>query len=88
VLQRIGDRRQIGPYGSLDSRTAETLMESVQQQGGCTMLDVPAANRAASKILTSRGFTVSSEVDLMYAGQSPAYHPEHIYGLASMGSMG
>jgi len=88
VLQSVGSRRQIGPYGALDTRTAEMLMERVQQHGGTTMLDVPAANRAASKILTSRGFTVSSEVDLMYAGQPPAYHPECIYGLASMGSMG
>lgn len=88
VLQTIGKRRQIGPYGALDAQTAELLLEQVLKQGGTTMLDVPAANRTASKMLTSRGFTVSSEVDLMYAGQSPAYHPECIYGLASMGSMG
>jgi ribosomal protein S18 acetylase RimI-like enzyme len=88
VLQNIGSRRQIGPYGALDLHTAETLMERVQKQGGITILDVPSSNRAASKLLTSRGFTVSSEVDLMYAGQPPAYHAEHIFGLASMGSMG
>jgi len=88
VLQSVGKRRQIGPYGALDPTTAEVLLEQVLQRGGTTMLDVPAANRPASKMLTSRGFTVSSEVELMYAGQSPAYHPECIYGLASMGSMG
>ena len=88
VQQRIGRRRQLGPFGAIESKTAELLLEPVEKLGGATMLDVPAANRAASKILTSRGFTVSSEVDLMYAGQPPAYHPEHIFGLASMGSMG
>ncbi len=88
VLQSIGKRRQIGPYGALDARTAELLLELALKQGGMTMLDVPAANRTASRMLTSRGFTVCNEVDLMYAGQSPAYHPECIYGLASMGSMG
>jgi hypothetical protein len=88
VLQKIGHRRQIGPFGAIAPKTAELLIERVQSQGGCTILDVPAANRVASKILTSRGFTVSSEVDLMYAGQPPAYHPECIYGLASLGSMG
>ncbi len=88
VLQKIGRRRQIGPFGAIEPKTAELLIERVQNHGGSTMLDVPAGNRAASKMLTSRGFTVSSEVDLMYAGQPPAYHPEHIFGLASMGSMG
>lgn len=88
VVQSLGNHRKIGPYGALNLPTAEALMDGIQQQGGATMLDVPAANRAASKLLTSRGFTVCSEVDLMYAGQPPAYHPEYIFGLASMGSMG
>jgi len=88
VQQSIGKCRQIGPYGAIDTKTAELLLDRILQQGGATMLDVPAANRTASRMLTSRGFTISSEVDLMYAGQSPAYHPECIYGLASMGSMG
>lgn len=88
MLQRLSGGHQVGPFGALNSKAAEALMEKVLSFGGRTLLDVPSANRAASKILTSRGFTVSSEVDLMYAGQPPAYHPEHIFGLASMGSMG
>ena len=88
VVQRLGADRQIGPFGALDSSTAERLLEQAMVVAGRLLLDVPAANRVASKLLTSRGFTVNSEVDLMYAGKPPAYHPEHIYGLASMGSMG
>jgi ribosomal protein S18 acetylase RimI-like enzyme len=88
MLQRLADGHQVGPFGALNSSVAHVLMDKVLPWGGRIMLDVPASNRTASKLLTSRGFTVNSEVDLMYAGQPPAYHPEHIFGLASMGSMG
>lgn len=88
VLQRLGSSQQIGPFGALNSAAAQKLLEQMLPGAGRVLLDVPSSNRGASKLLTSRGFTVSSEVDLMYAGQPPAYHPEHIYGLASMGSMG
>jgi hypothetical protein len=88
VLQRIGGSQQIGPFGALNSATAEQLLEQALARTGRILLDVPSSNRPASRLLTSRGFTVNSEVDLMYAGQPPAYHPEHIFGLASMGSMG
>ncbi len=88
IVQRLGCDRQIGPFGALNSSTAECLLEQAMGTAGRLLLDVPASNRAASKLLTSRGFTVNSEVDLMYAGKPPAYHPEHIFGFASMGSMG
>ncbi len=88
VVQRLGSSRQIGPFGALNSSTAEQLLEQVVVGAGRLLLDAPSSNRAASKLLTSRGFTVNSEVDLMYAGKPPAYHPEHIFGFASMGSMG
>lgn len=88
MLQRLADGHQVGPFGALNSSVAHALMDKVLAWGGRIMMDVPASNRTASKLLTSRGFTVNSEVDLMYAGQPPAYHPEHIFGLASMGSMG
>ncbi len=88
MLQQLGDGNQIGPFGALNSGTAGSLLDRVLAWGGRVLLDVPASNRAASKLLTSKGFTVNSEVELMYAGQPPAYHPEHIFGLASLGSMG
>lgn len=88
IVQRLGDGQQIGPFGALNSSTAEQLLDQALHDAGRILLDAPSSNRAASRLLTSRGFTVSSEVDLMYAGQPPAYHPEHIFGLASMGSMG
>lgn len=88
MLQQLGDGQQIGPFGALNRLAAEQLLEQVVHTAGRMLLDVPSTNRVAARLLTSRGFTVSSEVDLMYAGQPPAYHPEHIFGLASMGSMG
>jgi GNAT superfamily N-acetyltransferase len=88
VIQRIGKRDQIGPFGALNPGTAEQLLEKTEILGGNRLLDVPESNKAASKILASRGFSVSSVVELMYSGETPAYHPEHIFGLASMGSMG
>lgn len=88
VVQRLGKDRQIGPFGALNQTSAEQLLERSLSHAERLLLDVPAANRTASKLLTSRGFTVLSEVDLMFSGQPPAYHPEHIFGLASMGSMG
>lgn len=88
VMQRLGNGHQIGPFGALNGKTAEALLDQALKSAGRALIDTPGSNRAAGKLLTSRGFTVSSEVDLMYAGQPPAYHPEHIFGLASMGSMG
>lgn len=88
VMQQLGNGSQIGPFGALSYTVAASLLEKVISGFGRVVLDVPALNRNAGRLLTSNGFTVSSEVDLMYAGQAPAYHPEHIYGLASMGSMG
>lgn len=88
VLQRLGSNHQIGPFGALNGSAAAQLLEQVLPTTGRLLLDAPSSNRTASKLLTSRGFTVNSEVELMYAGQPPAYHPECIYGFASMGSMG
>ena len=88
MLQRLGNGRQIGPFGALNPQTAEQLLERALEEGGRLLLDVPAANRHAGRLLTPRGFEVIGEVELMYAGQPPAYHPEHIFGLASLGSMG
>ena len=88
MVQPLGDGHQIGPFGALNHGVAEGLLATTLANAGQMVLDVPAANRAAGRLLTSHGFTVDSEVDLMYAGQPPAYHPEHIFGLASMGSMG
>ncbi len=88
MVQRLGDGHQIGPFGALNVTTAATLLDQAVPHGGRMLVDVPFANRGAGKLLTPRGFEVIGEVELMYAGQPPAYHPECIYGLASMGSMG
>jgi hypothetical protein len=41
-----------------------------------------------TRLLISHGFTVIGDVELMYTGHPPAYHPEYVFGLATMGSMG
>ncbi|CAH2029868.1 GNAT family N-acetyltransferase [Trichlorobacter ammonificans] len=89
MLQPLGGCSQIGPFGALVGSTAEALLDQVVAASEeRLLLDVPAANRAAPRMLTARRFTVMGEADLMYAGKPPAYHPECIYGLASMGSIG
>lgn len=88
MLQRLGNGYQIGPFGALNSFVAEGLLDKALQATGRVVIDTPAANQAATQLLASRGFAGMSEVELMYAGQSPAYRPEYIFGLASMGSMG
>ena len=88
MVQRLGNGQQIGPFGALDSSVAERLLEQALTTEERMLLDAPASNRSIGRLLTSRGFTVSNEVALMYAGRPPAYHPECIYGFASMGSMG
>lgn len=88
MLQRLGNGHQIGPFGALNGETSEGLLVQALATGGKLVLDVPASNLIAEQQLTRHGFQAAGEVELMYAGQSPDYHPEHIFGLASLGSMG
>lgn len=88
MLQRVGNGIQIGPFGALSGAVAEGLLHQAAAGRDRMLLDTPAANRAAARLLTGQGFTVIGETDLMYAGRPPAYHPELVYGLATMGSMG
>ncbi|RII27025.1 MAG: N-acetyltransferase [Geobacter sp.] len=88
MLQRLGNGHQIGPFGALNGETAEGLLVKALATGGRLVLDVPASNRIAERQLVTHGFKAVGEVELMYAGQPPEYHPEHIFGLASLGSIG
>ena len=91
VVQPSGTDWQIGPFAASDQATAERLLESalaVVPAAAKVCMDAPAGNRAAMRIFTHNGMHASGVSRLMYAGAAPAYHPELLYGLATMGSCG
>lgn len=86
-----GDCLQFGPWGARTARAAGKLLEQVAAQrgdAGTICVDVPAANRAAGRLLATHGFSAAGGTLLMYRGKQPLYRPELIYGLASLGSYG
>ena len=88
---RYADGVQLGPWGCLTPDTARRLLEQALQSPGelvKTFLDMPGGNREGAKLLDLSGFRVAGSTLLMYRGRQPAYRPELIYGLASMGSFG
>ncbi len=87
---RYADGIQLGPWGCLTTETASRLLEQALRSAGDgeVFLDVPDGNRYATKLLSLSGFRVTGSTLLMYRGSRPAYRPELIYGLASMGSFG
>jgi GNAT superfamily N-acetyltransferase len=91
VLQPCGDAMQFGPFSALDSTTAEHLLNAALRtvlHGTKIYLDSPASNRGALRCLNRRRMRISGSNELMYAGVKPAYRPEFMYGLATMGSCG
>lgn len=82
---------QLGPWGCLTPETARRLLEQALQpseKSAATFLDMPESNRKGAKLLSLNGFGIAGSTLLMYRGIRPAYRPELIYGLASMGSFG
>lgn len=91
IIQPCGHAVQIGPFASLDPPKAASLLEAALAaipSGVKVHIDAPAGNLAVFKLLQKRGFRSQGSNELMYAGTKPAYQPEYVYGLASMGSMG
>jgi len=91
AIQPCGTLLQLGPFSAdgyaeaeylLDAALAELPRESV------LCLDSPDLNCGALQLLAAKGFQITGSSDLMRCGMKPAYRPELIYGLASMGSMG
>ncbi len=85
------DGVQLGPWSCLTPEAARRLLEQALQSTGeiaDSFLDVPEGNREGAKLLSMSGFRVAGSTLLMYRGRRPAYRPELIYGLASMGSFG
>ncbi|WP_129125530.1 GNAT family N-acetyltransferase [Geomonas oryzae] len=80
---------QVGPWGALGDEQGAALFElALGSTGEAVFLDVPAGNVAAASLLTRKGFSIRGNNSLMYLGVVPAYHPQSVFALASMGSMG
>jgi ribosomal protein S18 acetylase RimI-like enzyme len=91
VCQKWHGAVQLGPWCCVNAASAAALLGQAVvpcRQGTRIFLDVPEGNRAAPGLLRSDGFFAGSAATLMYRGDAPAYAPERIFALASMGSMG
>lgn len=89
VLQPVDGRIMAGPWGGRDpDRTGRLLMLCGSSPPLPVFVDSPAGNRKASRTLATLGFSVTGETWLMYRGTEPDYHPEAVWGLATMGSCG
>lgn len=91
ALQPCGDNYQLGPFVAANSSSAgqllQTAFRAISSANGF-FVDSPAGNRAAIRLFKRKGLQQCGENELMYAGVKPAYKPELIYGLATMGSSG
>ena len=90
ISQPCGDGIQVGPWGGESVCAARLLNEVLPEAGkGARMvLDVPIRNTGQTALLMGKGFSIRSSALLMYRGKAPAYAPELICALASMGGMG
>jgi len=86
-----GTGLQLGPWGALAGKGAAKLLAMTMEKisgDGKVFLDVPQGNRTAGRLLREQGFADGGSTLLMYRGRVPAYRPELVYSLASMGSYG
>ncbi|WP_298267746.1 GNAT family N-acetyltransferase [Geobacter sp.] len=91
VLQPFGDGFQVGPWGCEGRERAAELLAKARDlagEGRGMFLDAPAGNGHVPTLLAGSGFAPAGTTSLMYAGIEPAYDPERIFALATMGSMG
>jgi ribosomal protein S18 acetylase RimI-like enzyme len=91
VIQGYGALAQGGPWICTDCGNAPILLDAALAENAETVeiaMDVPGKNSAASALLLSRGFAVAGRTSLMFLGAMPAYRPEFVFALGSMGSMG
>ena len=91
IVQPCCAAAQIGPFAALNAREAALLLDAAIAAIPAEKkiyIDAPAGNADAERLLIKRGFVRQGTNELMYAGVKPAFRPEFIYGLGSMGSMG
>ena len=90
VSQRGRTGVQIGPWCG-DAADGGILIDDALAWGGKgekVFLDVPERNRFQAGNLSKRGFSVKGRALLMFRGLPPAYAPEKVFALGSMGSIG
>ena len=90
ITRTVGQFRQIGPWAGSPAE-AQVLFAQVVElspRGDTVCLDVPSRNEGISLFLDRCGFLLAGSTVLMYSGEAPAYRPERVCALASMGSMG
>lgn len=91
ILQPYGEALQLGPWAAQESDSAIRMLKPVLEMvpGGVKVYcDAPAGNACVTGLLESHGFICQGSNELMFAGVTPDYRPEHIFGLATMGSCG
>lgn len=91
VIQPCGNTMQFGPFSALDRSAAEHIFDLALRTvppGTKVYLDAPASNLSATRLFNRRGMRIAGANELMYAGVKPAYRPDFLYGLATMGSCG
>lgn len=90
VSQPCSGGIQLGPWGGLDRNAPILLDEALlgAGKGVKVLLDVPIRNTEQTALLLGKGFSIRGSTLLMCRGTRPAYAPESVYALASMGSMG
>ena len=91
ISQPAAEGLQLGPWGTKKTEAARILLAAVRARAGegtRLFLDAPAGNGDASQLFQGQEFVIRGSSLLMYLGEKPAYEPERIYALASMGSMG
>lgn len=87
--QPCADGVQLGPWGG--SGTSVLLLDdalAALHPGQRVFLDVPIRNTGQTALLLGKGFSIRGSTLLMYRGTTPAYAPERVFALASMGSLG
>jgi ribosomal protein S18 acetylase RimI-like enzyme len=91
IVRRVGERVQIGPWACRRCEGAGLLLQegvAVAPLSAEIVLDVPASNGEAAVLLAAEGFSPVGSTALMYRGAPPAYAPDMIFAMASLGSMG
>jgi GNAT superfamily N-acetyltransferase len=90
VCQPCAEGLQLGPWSGT-GQGAEVLLGyalAAAEAGARIYLDVPIRNTVQTGLLLRMGFSIRGSTLLMCRGEAPAYAPERVFALASMGSMG
>lgn len=91
ILQSAGAAIQLGPWAATDGNRAGRLFAvalSLASAGTTMICDTPLSNGTCQELLQKTGFSRRGETRLMCCGAEPAYRPEYLYALATLGSSG